>query len=227
MKDRGLAGIVNKNPVAVTLIGLCPAAAVTTRVIDALWLSVGVFSVLVLSSTCMSLIGRWANRDSSGGASSSLSPLRWLGAIALASSLAACFDILLAAFSPGASARLGIYAPLIAVNCLVLGSAETRRRRTPVGRAMLEAAGLALGFAISLALIAVFREALGSGTITLFPIGAFGGTLPVPSFSKAPARALLLAGGGLLCLGYLSGLARVISDGRARAESSRKERSDK
>jgi len=220
MTRRGPDGVFRNNPVAVLLVGLCPAAAVTTRVIDALWMAAGVFSVLVLASLCMSLVGRWAPPHRQAESSAAVPRFRWLGTLAVASCLAACFDILLSAYAPAASASLGIYAPLISVNCLVLGRAEIHGRGGPVGRAMLNAAGLGAGFAISLAAIAFFREVLGAGTITLFPVGTFGGTVVIPSLSAAPARALLLAAGGLFCIGYLSGLARFLarSDSVARSD---------
>jgi electron transport complex protein RnfE len=208
-------GVLSSNPVAVLLLGLCPAAAVTTKVIDALWMSVGVFSVLLLLSLCMSLIGSWTRRETTvEGVSVEVPRIQWWGALAIASCLAACFEVLLLAFAPAASASLGIYVPLIAVNCFVLGSAEIFAGGHPVGRTMLAAAGLGMGFAISLVLIAFFREVLGAGTITLFPVGTFGGTVALPSLSAAPARALLYAGGGLLCIGYLAGLARLFAKGK-------------
>ncbi|HUJ75261.1 MAG TPA: hypothetical protein VL359_10400, partial [bacterium] len=76
-------------------------------------------------------------------------------------------------------------------------------------RALGAAASRGAAFAVALVLISVVRETLGSGTITLFPLGAFGGTIVVSGISAAPARALLFAGGGFLCLGYLAGLVRL------------------
>jgi electron transport complex protein RnfE len=185
----------------VLLMGLCPAIAVSVRVIDALWMSAGVVSVLLLSTFCMSLI---APRG------------RFFAALVLSSLLTASFEILLNAAAPASGASLGIYAPLIAVNCLVLDRARTTGSGTAIGRSLADAAGTGAGFAACLLAMAILREAAGAGTITLFPVGGFGGVVALGSLIDDPARAAGLAGGGLLCLGYLAAIARrraAIKDG--------------
>ena len=124
--------------------------------------------------------------------------------------LTAAFEAALVAFAPAASAALGVYAPLIAVNCLALGVASRGSSESP-GKALLE--GLARGaqFAVVLVLIALIREVLGSGTITLFRVGGFAGTVVITGIIDQPARALGAAGGGLLCLGYLAGVFREVT----------------
>lgn len=213
-------GLFRENPVAALLLGLCPAAAVTGRVIDALWMSAGFLAVLLLSSLCLSLLGALspaAARDGGAG----LSRGRWIGSLVITACLASCFDLLLRAFAPGASARLGIYAPLVAVNCIVLGRVELAAGGLSIGRSLRDAAGTGAGFAGALLLVSVVREALGAGTITLFPIGTFGGSLAVPLLAASPARAFVYATGGLLCLGYLAGASRLLSSERRRGESDR------
>jgi len=205
MTNRSLLGrgILRGNPVAMILVGLCPAAAVTTRVIDALWMSLGVFSVLLLTRVCLSLLSvlrdganaGWST-DLHGGEGAPRT--RWLGALLIASCLTACFEVVLAAFAPEESASLGIYAPLIAVNCIVLDRIEPAAGRPSIPSAVLHACGLGIGFALALLLLASVREVLGAGTITLFPAGTFGGTIDIPGLSSAPARALGYAGGGLI-----------------------------
>jgi electron transport complex protein RnfE len=184
-------GIARENPVAILLLGLCPAAAVTARVVDALWMSAGVAAVVVLASLCAAIIAR---------------PLRLFASLMLASLLTASFELCLAAIAPVRAASLGIYAPLIAVNCLVLAGMDLGGATKPSkGKVVLDAAGKGIGFAAALLLIALFREVLGAGTITLERT-----TIVLPGLAEHPVRALGLAGGGLLCLGYLAGLARVI-----------------
>jgi electron transport complex protein RnfE len=202
-------GLVEENSVAVLLLGLCPAAAVSTRVIDALWMSAGIVTVLFLSSLCMSLLARAggpAGKELRSGASAG----RWMGVLAISSCLTASFEIVLLAFAPQATASLGIYAPLIAVNCLVLTGIDAASRTDSVGRSLLTAAGKGIGFAAALVVIAVVREILGAGTVTLFPIAGFSGTVAIPALTDDPARAFGLAGGGLVCLGFLAGAVRAI-----------------
>ena len=189
-----------ENPLAILFLGLCPAIAVTARVIDALWMSAGVMVVLVLSGLAMSII--------SGG--NGERP-RWTRALVVASFLTASFEAGLLAFAPAASASLGIYAPLIAVNCLVLDQGTPGLSAASPGRSMLAALGRGARFAAALVFIAIFRESLGSGTITLFGVGGFRGTIEVPRLVEQPVRALGFAGGGLLFLGYLAGAVRAVS----------------
>jgi H+/Na+-translocating ferredoxin:NAD+ oxidoreductase subunit E len=220
-------GVFRDNPVAVMAVGLCPAAAVTGRVIDALWMSLGLLFVLLLTRFCQAALRTLRAPDLSSppgpvpvafaGPTAAPLGLRWLGSLLLASSFTAAFELILLAFAPDESASLGIYVPLLAVNCLVLDrferSGPAAMPQSPwreVARSLQDAAGLGVGFAICLVAISVVREALGSGTITLFPVGSFGGTIEVGKLSGAPMRALVYAGGGLLCLGYLAGAARLL-----------------
>jgi electron transport complex protein RnfE len=115
---------------------------------------------------------------------------------------------LLQAVAPALAAGLGIYLPLLAANCLLLASAGGGA----MGETIAEAAGRGAAFAAALALLALVREALGLGTITLFPIGSFRGVWRLPGF--APAAVLAAAPGALLLLGYLGALLRRLGRGR-------------
>ncbi|MGO9307958.1 MAG: Rnf-Nqr domain containing protein [Spirochaetia bacterium] len=193
-----------ESPAAVLFLGLCPAIAVSARVIDALWMSAGVFLVFVLTGGAMALLSLGAGKEARGGPAAG-----WLRALVLTSFLTASFEAGLIALAPAASAALGIYAPLIAVNCLVLSAGTPDAPDSPLG---FPGASLVrgVGFAASLVVIALIREAVSAGTITLFPVGGFGGTLEIPGLADAPVRALGLAGGALLCLGYFAAAAREI-----------------
>jgi Na+-translocating ferredoxin:NAD+ oxidoreductase subunit E len=201
-------GMREEGPAMLLLLGLCPAMAVSVRVIDALWMSAGVACVLALSSLGMSLIARLGGSSRAGtGSEPSLGSA--LSALLVSSFLTASFELLLMAVAPETGASLGIYAPLIAVNCLVLGRARAAAGSLSVGGTLADAVVRGIGFAACLILIAALREAAGAGTITLFPVGAFGGVVAIPSLVDDPVRALGFAGGGLLCLGYLAALLRA------------------
>ena len=139
---------------------------------------------------------------------------RWLAALVLSSCLTACFEIVLLAVAPEASAGLGIYVPLIAVNCLVLTVIDTSATAPSLGRSLLDTAGNGARFAACLVALGLVREVLGAGTITLFPLPGFSGTFVLGALSRDPARALSFAGGGLLCLGYLAALLRTAKERR-------------
>jgi electron transport complex protein RnfE len=215
-----------ENPLAILFLGLCPAIAVSVRVIDALWMSAGVTLVLVLSSLAMALLSSDSadGEKREGGTAAGRGTARLLRALVITSFLTASFEAGLLARAPQASASLGIYAPLIAVNCLVLGRRLPGGIGSSLGGLVTAALRRAIGFAACLVLIAFLREALGSGTITLFPVGGFAGTIEIRGLVDQPVRALGLAGGGLLCLGYLAAAYRAISEHAAatdpRGESS-------
>jgi electron transport complex protein RnfE len=207
-------------------LGLCPAIAVSVRVIDALWMSAGVTFVLVLSSLAMSLLAREGGAggnsgDDTGGAPGwNAGPAGLLRALIITSLLTTFFEAALLVQAPSVSASLGIYAPLIAVNCLVLGFDLPGTSRSAPGASVAAALRRGIGFAMALVLIALVREVIGAGTITLFPIASFGGTIAIPGLVEQPARALGGAGGALLCLGYLAAAARAAA-ARPAAKSER------
>jgi H+/Na+-translocating ferredoxin:NAD+ oxidoreductase subunit E len=229
-----VGGLLRDNPVAVTLVGLCPAAAVTGRVIDALWMSLGLIFVLLLTRASREILHILQDNPEDGLPLSAPRPPKaqgllgpqWLGFLFLASCFTASFELILRAFVPQESASLGIYIPLVAVNCIVLervadpdAGRRSQKHGSRIFRALWKAGVSGAGFAISLIVISLVRETLGSGTITLFPVGNFSGTLVVAGIAAAPARALIYAGGGLLCLGYLAGAVRLA--GRLRRRKAR------
>jgi electron transport complex protein RnfE len=218
MTDRnGLATYLQEEQgFAAVLLGLCPAAAVSVRLIDALWMSAGVVAVLLIASLCMALIARQGGAVA-GGQPSAVSPRRWFGALVLSSFLTASFEAVLLLVDPQSSSNLGVYIPLIAVNCLVLARLEAVSNAATVAQTLSRSVRSGLGFAGCLLLVTLVREVLGAGTITLFPVGGFSGTIPIPGLAADPVRALGLAGGGLLCLGYLAAAARMIRRGREAA----------
>jgi Na+-translocating ferredoxin:NAD+ oxidoreductase subunit E len=203
----------------VMLLALCPAAAASARLVDALWMALGVVLVLVLSSLAVALVAKASAAPDGAAPAAAPGPAgRWLGALVISSFLAASFEVVLAAFAPEAAASMGIYAPLIAVNCLVLTRMEAAGKGGSMAATLRVAAGKGGLFAAALLATGLVREVLGAGTITFFPVGAFPGTVVIPSLADNPARALALSGGALLCLGYLAAALKLI--GRRRAAAS-------
>lgn len=188
-------GLFRENPVYVLAFGICPALAITDRVVNALAMGAAVLVVLVcanlFASSFRDLLPEKARL-----------PLYTL----VTAVVVTVVDLLMNAYTPHLYANLGIYAKLIVVNCLILTRAETFAARNRVGVSVLDAFGMGLGFTIALTFVAVVREVLGFGTITLFPIGSFGGTLTIPLLSKSPIRAFGLAAGALIVYGYLKAL---------------------
>jgi electron transport complex protein RnfE len=180
-----------ENPLLLPLVGLCPALAVSGRLVNALLLAAVMLFALLGTGVASAALERLAPPR-----------LRLPARLLLASALVTAAQRLLWAAAPGLGSGLGIYLPLLAVNCLVLGSAGA----SSAVLAAREAAGRGAAFAAALAVIALVREVLGAGTITLFPIGSFAGVLRLRGL--APARVLAAAPGALLLLGYAAALAR-------------------
>jgi len=192
-------GIVRENPIFVTLIGLCPSLAITTHVVNALGLGFAVIVVMVLSSVTAALLGE-----------SVPTRLRTPVSIAMIAVFVTVVDLIMRSYLSELSERLGMFVPLIVVNCLILARAESFARRTTPGRAALDALGMGVGFTLALVLIALIREVLGAGTITLFPIGSFSGVLRAGGLADEPVRVIGLSAGALFVVGYLKAFANWI-----------------
>ena len=204
-------------PLVMLLLTLIPSVAVAVRVADALWLAGGVVLVMTGSSVARALLNG-ARAEGTPGAVTAAADrpagedrtARWLRTLVISSLLTAAFEAGLLAVAPTTSTALGIYAPLLAVNLLVAGRGGSDPSGASPLRAVLSSLRKGACFAGGLVAIALVREVLGAGTITLFPAGGFGGTITVPPLLDQPVRALGFAGGGLLCLGYLVAAVRAV-----------------
>jgi len=185
-------GIFKENPVFIIVLGLCPVLGVSTQVSNAIGMSAGVLFVLLFSNIIISAL-RNIIPDS----------IHIPAYIVIIASLVTIIEMLMHAFAPAVYAALGVYLPLIVVNCIILGRAEAFASNNTVLDSALDAIGMAIGFALSLTLIALIREVLGAGTITLFPVGSFSGVIEVPWLVDNPFKVMALAPGALLLMGFL------------------------
>lgn len=185
-------GIFKENPVFIIVLGLCPVLGVSTQVSNVIGMSAGVLFVLLFSNIIISAL-RNIIPDS----------IHIPAYIVIIASLVTIIEMLMHAFAPAVYAALGVYLPLIVVNCIILGRAEAFASNNTVLDSALDAIGMSIGFALSLTLIALIREVLGAGTITLFPIGSFSGVIEVPWLVDNPFKVMALAPGALLLMGFL------------------------
>jgi electron transport complex protein RnfE len=185
-------GIITENPIFVLLLGLCPALAVTDKLIHAFCIGIIVVFTLSGTNTAVSFL-----KD--------LIPpgLRLFTYIIIAAFFVTLADVFFHALAPEVTEELGIYLRLTAVNCLILGRARGFAERSKPVPALLDAVGMGIGFTLALSLIAFIRELLGSGSVTLFPLASFNGVISVPVLSSAPISVLGSAAGAFLIFGYL------------------------
>jgi len=201
MSDRGLSyefikGVFEKNPIFVLVLGLCPTLAVTTSLENALGMAAATTFVLVGANLFVSLIRRHVP-DS----------IRIPSFILIIATFVTIADLMMSAYTPALSKSLGIFVPLIVVNCIVLGRVEAFASRRPHVPSIADALGMGAGFALSLSVIGAVRELLGTGAITLL-----GETLL--SAPIKPASVMILSPGAFLTIGMLLGLINNIKDRR-------------
>ena len=178
-----IRGIWKENPVLIQLLGLCPALAVTNTVENAIAMAAATFFVLVGSSTLISMVKGLIPNE-----------VRISAYILVIATFVTLVDLILAARFPVQHKNLGAFIALIVVNCMILGRQEAFASQRPVGRAVLDAVGTAIGFTIALLMMGAFRELLGSGTLLGFPV--FGDAFE-------PWVIFILPPGGFFTLGFI------------------------
>ena len=152
-----LRGLWRKNPTFRLLLGMCPTLAVTTSLENALGLGAATCFVLVCGNAVISLFRDIIPND-----------VRIPCYILLIASFNTLVEMLMYAYTPMLAENLGIYIPLIAVNCIILGRAEAFAAKNRVLPSMADGLGMGLGFTLALVIVAVCREAVGNGTLTLW-----------------------------------------------------------
>ncbi len=178
-------GITIENPTFGLVLGLCPTLAVSTTVINAIGMGVAATFVLLGSNIIISSVRNIIPNE-----------IRIPCFIVIIATFVTINEMIMKAFFPALNAALGIFVPLIVVNCIVLGRAEAFACKRPVIDSIFDALGMGAGFTIALVIIASIREALGSGSLLGFKIAA----------SFQPAAIMILAPGALLTMGLLIGL---------------------
>lgn len=182
-------GIFKENPVFVIMLGLCPTLGVTTQVINGIGMGLGVIFVLVFSNIFIALLKNFIPNS-----------IRIPAYIVIIAAFVTIVEMVMHAFVPSVYNALGIFLPLIVVNCIILGRAEAFASKNSVLDSFLDGIGMGVGFTLSLTLIAFIREVFGAGTITLIPVGSFDGVIKIPVLYNYPIRILSLAAGALLLM---------------------------
>lgn len=187
-----LKGLWKENPILVLLLGLCPALAVTNSAYNGLGMGAATTFVLLGSNIIVSLISPIVPKS-----------VRIPVYIVVIATFVTTVDMLLKAFQYDLSRSLGLFVPLIVVNCVILGRAEAFASRNGVLRSALDGVGMALGFTLSLFLLGAIREVIGSGTITFFQMGETVVRLNLLGDGYPGILVMILPPGAFLALGFM------------------------
>ncbi len=188
-------GIIDENPTFRLVLGMCPTLAVTTAVSNALGMGAAATFVLICSNMVISLLRNFIPAK-----------VRIPAYVVIIAAFVTIVQLLMKAFLPALDSALGIFIPLIVVNCIILGRAEAFASKNQVVPSILDGLGMGIGFTLALTLIATIREILGNGTF--LGISLFGPGYP-------PALIMILAPGGFITLGLLLGLINKIMKKKA------------
>lgn len=178
--ERIYNGVVKENPAFILMLGMCPTLAVTTSAINGLGMGLSSLVVLVISNVVISLLRKVIPDE-----------VRLPAYIVIVASFVTVVELLMEAYMETLYASLGIYIPLIVVNCIILGRAEAYASKNPPMLSLFDGLGMGLGFTVALVLIGSVRELLGAGSI--FGISLPDGFEPIAFFVRAPGAFLVLA----------------------------------
>lgn len=183
-------GIFKENPVLVLMLGLCPTLAVSVSLKNAVGMGIAATFVLVASNAIIALCGRFFPAK-----------IRIPCFIVVIASFVTMVEMVMGAWLPALNESLGIFIPLIVVNCIILGRAEAFASRHPVVPSTIDGLAMGLGFALALLLISFIREVLGAGRlwgITISSVYSQGGAVH-------PAAVMVMAPGAFIVIGLIIG----------------------
>ncbi len=186
-------GVLDENPILVLMIGLCPVLAVSTTAINSLGMGLATLFVLVCSNTIISSVKRFVPHQ-----------LRIPIFIIVISTFVTITDYIIWAYFPILHKSLGVFIPLIVVNCVILGRAEMFASRNSVFYSFIDGIGMGIGFTIVITLIGIIREILGFGRI-------FGSA----KFLSHPMMLMIFPPGGFLTIGFLMVILNWIKKSRS------------
>lgn len=194
--ERILNGLIKENPTFVLMLGMCPTLAVTTSAINGVGMGLSTTAVLIMSNMLISML-RKIIPDS----------VRVPAYIVVVATFVTMVDFLLEGFVPALYDSLGLYIPLIVVNCIILGRAESYASKNPVLPSVFDGIGMGLGFTVGLTAIGIVREVLGSGKV-------FG--MQILPDSYEPLTIFILAPGAFFVLAGLTAIQNKIKHASAR-----------
>ena len=180
--ERLVNGIIKENPTLVLTLGMCPTLAVTTSAINGIGMGLSTTAVLMFSNLVISLLRNFIPER-----------VRIPGYIVVIASLVTIVQFLLQAYVPSVNDSLGVYIPLIVVNCIILGRAEAYAGKNGPVNSFFDGLGMGLGFTLSLTILGAFHELLGAGTIFDLTVLSESFYTPITIFILAPGAFFVLS----------------------------------
>ncbi len=186
IKNTILNGIINENPTFRLVLGMCPTLAVTTQAVNGISMGMATTFVLICSNLVISLLRKHIPEK-----------IRIPAFVVIISTFVTIVDLVMQAFFPALYDALGIFIPLIVVNCIIFARAEAFAFKNPPALSAADGLGMGIGFTLAITLLASVREIIGSGSI--FGLALFGAAFE-------PALMFIMAPGGFITLGLLMAL---------------------
>jgi Na+-translocating ferredoxin:NAD+ oxidoreductase subunit E len=180
-RENFFKGIIKENPVFVSLLGMCPVLGVTTSLMNALGMGVAFTLVLLMSNVIVSLIRKFIPDE-----------VRIPSYIVVIATLVTIVELIMQAFTADLYDQLGIFIPLIVVNCVILGRAEAFASKNKVADSAIDALGMGVGYTMAISILSAIRELLGSGELLGFDVTPFNLMQPASIFIMAPGAFLTL-----------------------------------
>ena len=201
-----LNGIINENPIFVLTLGLCPALAITNKFENALLMGICLMVILLFSNFLIAIIKKLVPDN-----------VKIPVYVLIIGTFVTIVEILIDIYVPVLQTSLGIYLPLIVVNCVVMGRAMSVASKKGVGTSILDAIGIGIGYTLALILIALVREILGAGTITIMDgISSLTGyklILELPTNNLFPINIFTGPAGAFITLAFFVALLTKIKGG--------------
>ncbi len=186
-------GLVSENPILVIMLGLCATLACSTNFSDALGMGLAFTFVIICSNTVISLIRRIVPAQ-----------VRIPVFITIIAAFVTIVEYLMKAYLPSLAASLGVFVPLIVVNCIVMGRAEAFASKNGIFRSFLDGVGMGLGFTLVITIIGTLRELFGEGTLNFSLFGL--GKIQIAPAWYPPILILILPPGAFMVIGFLIAL---------------------
>lgn len=204
-------GIIKENPVLRLVLGTCPTLATTTSVSSAIGMGISASIVLICSNIAISALRKVIPAK-----------VRIPAYIVVIASFVTIVQMLVKAFVPVLNEQLGVYLPLIVVNCIILGRAEAFAGKNSVLASAADGLGMGIGFTVALFVISAVREILGAGTFLSGISGLIGGSFDgfsIPFLNENPMLIFILAPGGFFVFGIVMAVANKLAEAKGKPKA--------